>query len=426
MVSMLQKPVAVLDIGNGKIVCLIARIETNGTIRVLGIGHQISQGIKAGMVMDMRLAEGAILGAISAAEKMAGVTLGAVSINISGSSLRSRRLTLETDFGTRREVTDEDLRLLTRRSQETELGPDEYLLHVIPMHYSLDQARGIQQPLGMLAQKLGANFHLIAVSKAVVDNLRHTLTRCRMRIERCVASPLASALACLTPDEMQLGSVIIDLGAGNTCVAVYEDGRNCFVGSVAIGGMHITHDVARGLSTSISYAERIKTLYGSTSSAPQEGRDMLDIPLTENEDGTRSDEVQHISRAQLVSIIRPRVEEVFEHATKLLSKSGLNHLSARIVLTGGGSQISGIRELANQVFHKHVRIARPTPLDGLAESTKGPGFSTAVGMLHFLAQEDQEKQQNVPESNRFFENVKIFENSGGSMQKAVKWFLKNF
>ncbi len=385
--------IAALDIGSSKIVCFIAHRQPNGKLKIIGIGHQISQGVKAGIIVDIKKAETSILAAIHAAEKMAQETIDHVLISISGSTIRSHRVDVEISISGQ-EVTDMDIGRILKQGEHSFRSEEVEALHCIPAHYTIDDTRGIYDPRGMVGEKLRTTLHVVTASATATRNITNCLGRCRLNIDTCIASAYASGIACLTEDEKNLGVILVDIGGGNSAISVFQNGNMIYADNVALGGGHITQDIARGLSTTLTFAERIKTLYGSAIPVQGGGREVIDVSVSDLVRDLESDAIGDvenngfISKALLTSIIRPRAEEILELVRKNLHASGMDAgLGPRVVITGGASQLQGIRELAGHVFNKHVRLGRPLQIEGLAESTRGPAFSTAIGMLEYARQD---------------------------------------
>src|SRR6185312_13496804 len=219
-------------------------------------------------------------------------------------------------------------------------------------------------------------------------NLASCIGRCHLEIAALVMSPYAAGLAALVADESELGVTIIDMGGGTTTIAVFFDGNLVFSDSVPVGGGHVTNDIARGLSTPIAHAERMKTLYGSAIASPSDEREMISVPQVGEEDDGQAN---HVPKSLLVGIISPRLEETFELVRNRLEASGYDKVAGRrVVLTGGACQLPGTRELAGLILDKQIRIGRPLRVAGLAEATGGPAFSTCVGLLNFALSERPE------------------------------------
>ncbi|NBC31545.1 MAG: cell division protein FtsA [Alphaproteobacteria bacterium] len=368
---------AVLDVGTTKVACFIGRVAEGGRVRIIGLSHQVNRGVKAGSIVDMEAAEAAIGSAVTAAEDMAGETIHGLLVSMAGGHPSSRTVGIEVDIAGHA-VSDADIRQALKIDPD-DLPDDSELVHAIPVTYALDGNRGIRDPRGMFGDTLGLELHLVSTASGAMRNLATCIQRCHLQVDAFVTAPYASGLACLVEDEMQLGATVIDLGGGTTSVGVFFDGRLVFVDSLPVGGAHVTNDIARGLTTSITAAERLKTFYGSAVTSPADDRELIDVPLIGERD---PDQSNHVPKSLLTGIIQPRLEEVFELVRSRLEASGFHRVAGRrVVLTGGASQMQGIQELARTVLDKQVRLGRPRTMPGLAEATSGPAFSAAVGLL---------------------------------------------
>lgn len=412
-----KHPIAVLDIGTSKIACFVAQPEEGGTIRITGIGHQLSKGVRGGFITDVSEAETSILAAVHAAEQMAGDTIEDVTVGLSGASITSRNVTVEMALSG--EVTEQDLADIMAEGQESVLGPGTEILHSFPVSYTLDAARGIADPLEMIGEKLGAELHIITASSTVLKNLSHCVARCHLNMKECVASIEAAALAVLEEDEKDLGVTLIDMGGGVTSFAIFQGGHNIYVDQVPIGGLHVTGDIAKGLSTSMAHAERLKTLHGSAMPTAKDEQVMIDVPQL-GEEASEEEEANLMPRSMLVGVIRPRMEELFEMVRSKIEASGMDKIAGRrIVLTGGASQLLGVRELASRMLGKQVRLGKPDAnIPGLASAVSGPAFSAAIGMLLHTA--DQERQKNLPSAYRSSSGF------SGRFGAVKNWLKENF
>ena len=370
--------IAALDIGSSKICCLIARTDDPGAIKVVGYGYTSSQGVRAGTIVNMEDAEAAIANAVHAAEQMAGVTAHDIFVNISGGHPTSRMLGVEVAI-LDQEVSEVDLRRALAQGRAQHRIPENEVIHAIPVSYSLDGNRGIRDPRGMFGDRLGVQLHMVTANSGPLRNLATCIARCHLDIEGSAVSPYASGLACLVEDELDLGCTCIDLGGGITTLAVFSEGNLVFTDCVPVGGSHVTSDIARGLATPLGHAERMKILHGNAMPSSADDREMITVPLVGEDERTQTNMVP---KSQLVRIIRPRLEEIFELVRARLEETGADAFSGRrVVLTGGGAQLPGIRELAQQVLDKQVRIGRPQRVSGLPETANGPAFATAAGLL---------------------------------------------
>ena len=395
--------IAALDIGSAKICCFIAHVNAEGGIRVIGVAQQESAGVRNGAVVDMEAAQTAILTAVSAAEEMAGERIDRIFANLSGGRIYSHIQEIEVSIAGH-EIGEIDLRRAKERNFQIEQPEDRELIHCLPVGYAIDGNRGIHDPRGMFGERLGVSFHHISAAVGPARNLKTCVARCHLEIEELVASPYAAGLSCLVEDEKDLGVTLVDMGAGTTTIAVFYDGQVVFTDSVPAGGGHVTNDVARGLSTPVVHAERMKTLYGSAVPSQSDENEMIDVPLVGEDDHTHAN---HVPRSILTGIIRPRMEEIFELVRERLEASGADRLSGRrLVLTGGACQLHGVPELAGLVLEKQVRIGRPLRISGLAEATSGPAFSACSGLLRYGVEkysgtlEDTQTGEDAP-SGRF-------------------------
>lgn len=370
--------IAALDVGTTKVCCAIARVEDEGRLRVIGMGHQISQGVRAGAIVDMEAAETCIGAAVHGAEQQAGETVRSVFVAMSGGAPHSQLMSAEvTVHGA--EVTDADVARALAQARALPAPRDSTVLHAIPVSYTVDGMRGVVEPKGMFGDRLGVQVHVVSAHVGAVRNLHTCVARCHLDIEGVVASPYASGLAALVDDEIDLGVTCIDMGGGSTTISIFVEGQVVWIDSIPVGGYHVTADLAHGLGASLTHAERLKTLYGNTIPGVTDDREMVEVAQIGEED--RPSSTAAFPKSMLVRIIRPRMEEVFEMVRARLAHSGYARLAGRrMVLTGGASQLPGARELAQKMLDKQVRLGRPTRISGLADG--GPAFSSIAGALH--------------------------------------------
>jgi cell division protein FtsA len=383
--------VSILDVGSTKIVCLIARLKPRGvgedgealrarthSIEVLGIGHQRSRGIKSGVVANLDHAEQAIRVAVDAAERMAGVTVESLIVNLSCGRLASETYSASVELPGQ-EVGESDIGRVLAAGRHHSITDGRSVVHSLPIGYSLDADGGIADPRGMIGRRLGVDMHVVAADAPPLRNLELCINRCHLSIETVVASPYASGLSVLVDDEAELGCACIDFGGGTTTIGVFTKGQFVHVDAVAVGGQHITTDIARGLSTRLEDAERLKTMHGSALPSANDDREMLSVPPIGDDEHELPNQVP---RSALTRIIRPRIEEILELVRDRLNSSGYAALvGRRTVLTGGASQLTGLAEAARRVLARNVRLGRPLGIAGMPEVAKGPAFATSVGLL---------------------------------------------
>jgi cell division protein FtsA len=418
--------VAALDIGTSKIVCMIARLQPQSPqdvlrrrshgVRIMGFAHTAASGMKAGCVVDLVEAEEMVRQAIDIAEGGAGLQIDSVVVSLSGGRLGSERFVADVDLAGG-SVTDADTaRVLAAASRHSVRG-GRAVLHSLPIGYALDAATGIREPRGMLGRRFGVDMHTVTADVATVRNLMLAIERCHISVEAMVASPYAAGLACLADDEADLGAACIDLGAGTTTLAVFTGGRFVHADGFALGGGHVTMDLARGLNTRIADAERIKAIYGSVLTGGSDEREMITVPPVGDDE---REPPQFVSRASLVRIVKPRVEEILEMARDRLANSPFAaEPRARVVLTGGASQLTGIADLAARILKRPVRIGRPLGLSGLPEAAKGPAFAAAAGLLVYPQAAHLEHFE--PRRTR-----QLMTGTGGYMARVGQWLRESF
>lgn len=373
--------IAALDVGTSKVACLIGEHSVddagkNGLVRISGLGHHVSQGLVAGQVVDMRAAEDSIRSAVDAAERMASLEVRDVVIGVSSALLSSQLVEAEVPL-LGQSVTHEHMAMALRGAHEDFWSPDTEILHAIPIGYGVDDSYGIINPHGMRGDKLKVTMHMVAMPAGPARNLLSCIEQCHLRCEKLVATPYASALSTLLQDEIDLGALHLDMGAGTTSASIFFQGDAIFSCVVPIGGRHITTDIAQGLNVSMVTAERIKTLYGSALATTNGEREQFEVPVMGGDHQT-------LPRSELTKIIRPRVEEIFEMVQTRLTESGFAGMAGgRVVLTGGAAQLNGARELAHTILEKQARMGSPMRLTGLPESATGPAFSACAGLLTY-------------------------------------------
>lgn len=391
--------VTVLDVGSSKVCCIVAELKPceerqllrgrTHKARVIGIGHQKSQGMKSGVVVDLDRAERAIRLAVDAAERMAGLTVDSLIVNLNAGRLKSEAFSATINLGGH-EVEAGDIKRVLAAGAKQALKAEREVVHSLPVGFSLDSERSIRDPRGMVGDTLGVDMHVLTGDSAPMRNLELCINRSHLSVERMVATPYASGLAALVDDELEMGAACVDMGGGTTTISVFSEGKFVYGDAIPIGGNHVTMDMARGLSTRLEDAERLKVMHGSALPDSADDRDLVTIqPI--GEDG---DVPTQIPRSVMTRIIRARIDETLELLRDRLAKSGYgNAVGKRVVFTGGASQLSGLPEAARRILGRNVRIGRPLGVAGLPEAAKGPAFSAAVGLLIYPQVADFEINQ---------------------------------
>jgi len=419
--------VTVLDVGSSKVCCVIAKLKPREEspilrarthqVQVIGIGHQKSQGVKSGMVVDLDRAEHAIRLAVDAAERMAGLTVDSLIVNLTAGRLKSEAFSATINLGGHEADTADIKRVLAAGSKQA-LRAEREVVHSLPVAFSLDGEKGVRDPRGMVGETLGVDMHVLTGDSAPLRNLELCINRSHLSVERMVATPYASGLAALVDDELEMGAACIDMGGGTTTISVFADGKFVHGDAIPIGGGHVTMDMAKGLSTRLDHAERLKVMHGSAMPGSADDRDLVSIHPMGMDDG---DVPMQVPRSMMTRIIRARVEETLEILRDRLAKSGYgNVVGKRVVLTGGASQLQGLPDAARRILGRNVRIGRPLGVAGLPEAAKGPAFSTAVGLMIYPQVASFESRQGKGAAG--FKMT----GTGGRFDRVSQWIRDSF
>lgn len=372
---------AALDIGASKITCFIGSVgQGPGPLRVAGVGTQAARGVRNGAIVDLDAAERAVRAAVSQAERMAETTVSEMVVSVSGFGVRAEQANGDIHLTNAEIGVKERRRVVGAALQHVRLD-GRSILHVTPSFFVVDGQR-VRDPRGMFGKHVGVAVTVVTVPTPQWRNIVLCVERAMYTISGSVAAPYAAALGALAEDDLDLGALVVDMGARSTTAALFHAGALLHVDAVPIGSDHVTHDIAHCLGTSASAAERLKIVHGSAIASLNEDNMVIDVPRMGENGLIHADQA---ARSMLTGIVRPRVEETLELLRDRLRAGGLDKLNAgrRIVLTGGGSQLNGVRELAARVFEGHVRIGRPQRFTGLGDAVAGPGYSVAAGLLRW-------------------------------------------
>ncbi len=412
--------VAALDIGCSKITCLIARNDGTGprNFKILGSGRQQSRGFTGGAITDMEGLERSVRLAVEDAEREAGEQISEVVLGITGPRLSCTLVTAETAIGNR-EITSRDVRRVQSLALAKVPSKGEDILSAWPVAYRVDQQEGVREPAGMYGSELGVLLSAVSAPRSVVKNLVECIGRAHLGVSALVPSSIASGAGTLIDDEIDHGAVCIDMGAGVTAVSVFLNGSPAWLGLVPAGGTHVTSDIAQGIGTTFAAAERLKTVYGTANLEGPGLAERIEVPRL-GDDGRL--QATRMERGQIAAIVAPRIEEIFEIVRDTLNASGVRRvLPRRIVLTGGASQLPGVRDVASRILNAPVRLGRPSMAEFLGETLGTPAFSTASGLLmyHELGFADAARAgaaavENGPESR------------SGVVNKVFHWLEENF
>ena len=379
--------VASLDIGTSKVACMIARLKPcppsdalrgrSHAVELIGYSQIQSRGMKAGAVVDLAECEQAVRQAVALAERMAKVRVESVLLSVSGGRLQGALVEAAADIKGGA-VTAADVTRVTSTGMRHATGDGRTVLHALPVGYALDGVKGIRDPRGMVARQFGVDMNVVTSDATVARNLMLVVERCHLDVEAMASGPYVAGLSVLTDDEADIGAAVIEMGAGTTTMAIYSGGRFVHASGFALGGQHITMDLARGLGACIADAERIKTLYGTVLTGGSDARELMSVPSA----GDDRETPQVVSRATIANIVRHRAEEIFEMVRDRLADSPFAaEPRARVVLSGGASQLTGIPDLASQILSRPVRIGRPLGFGRLPNEAKSASFAVPSGLL---------------------------------------------
>ena len=427
--AMQRGVVAILDVGSSKIACLVLRFDGpehfsdgdgvgslagQSSFRVIGAATTRSRGVRFGEIDAMAETERAIRTAVQAAQKMANVRVDHVIACMSGGRPRSYGLDGQVDV-TGSVVTEGDIGRVLAECDVPDIGAGREVLHAQPINFALDHRSGLADPRGQIGQTLTTDMHMLTIEDSVIENLLYCIKRCDLELAGIASSAYAAGISSLVEDEQELGAACIDMGGGSTGISIFMRKHMIYSDSVRIGGDHVTSDISMGLQVAPAMAERIKTFYGGVLATGMDDREMIEVG---SDTGDWEHDRRTVSRAELIGIMRPRVEEILEEVRVRLDAAGFEHLpSQQIVLTGGGSQIPGLDGLANKILGQQVRIGRPLRVQGLPQAATGSAFSAAVGLSLFAAH---------PQDEWWDFEIPAEKYPARSFKRAVRWFRENW
>ena len=366
-----------VDVGSSKVSAIILTTGDDGRLRVLGTGQRESRGVKRGYVTDMEATEFAVREAVELAERMSGVTIEEVWASFGADGLVSDVANVEVELGGH-QVEQADINELLSAGKSAIDRGGQTVLHAHPALFTIDRAQGVQQPIGLYANRLGVDIHVIAADPAPLRNLDYVIRSAHLGVKAIVASPIAAAAACLTDEERELGVALVEMGAEVTNVSVHFGGMLVGLRSIPLGAKDITDDIACAFAVRRRDAERMKCFYGSAMTSPRDNHEMIEAPQMGSEEGA---EPMRITRAQLMMVIRQRVEELTGQIEAALKELGFTGpVGRQVVLTGGGADLKNIADYMQGVLGRAVRIGRPKTLTGLPDAHSGPAFATLVGL----------------------------------------------
>ncbi|KAF0675462.1 cell division protein FtsA [Profundibacterium mesophilum] len=427
--AMQRGVIAILDVGTSKIGCLVLRFDGpdgfrasdgvgsmagQSAFRVIGAATTRSRGVRFGEIDAMQETERAIRLAVQTAQKMAQIRVDHVIACVAGGAPRSYGLAGQIDLDGA-QVTEQDIARAMASCEMPPIGEGREVLHAQPVNFALDHRSGLSDPRGQIGQQLACDMHLLSVESNTLANLIHCVKRCDLELAGLASSAYVSGISSLMEDEQELGAACIDMGGGATGMSIFMKKHMIYSDSVRLGGDHVTSDISKGLQVPLATAERLKTIHGGAIATGVDDRDLIELG---GESGDWEHDRRTVSRAELIGIMRPRVEEILEEVRMRLDAAGFDHLpSQQIVLTGGASQIPGLDGLAPRILGQRVRIGRPLRVSGLPEKVTGAAFASAVGLCLFAAHPQDEWWDFEIPADRY---------PSRSLKRAVKWFKDNW
>jgi len=419
------KVIAGLDVGTKKICALIAEINDDDKIEIVGLGISPSDGLRKGIVVDIDKASNSIIKAVDKAERMAGIEVGSVYVGIAGShinSVNSHGVVAVT--GSNKEVKESDIERVMEAARVIPLSQEERVIHVIPREFIIDGTRGIKKPQGMSGVRLEVETHIVKGSTTSISNLVKSVEKAGLEVNELVLDQLASSYSVLSKDEKELGVALVDIGGGTTDFIVFHEGNIKYTSVLPVGGNHVSNDIAVGLRTPISEAEKIKILHGVASCEEVKDDKKIDVLKASG------NENQQISKNYLCQVIEPRMEEMFSMIEREINKTGTKDMTpAGLVITGGASLLEGSCSLASQITGLPVRLGEPDYISGFSDVIDNPVyvnkdgriptpvFSTGVGLILYALDNSKSgsthnkkrnRRNNKEIVNSFFNKLKTF------------------
>ena len=371
-----------LDIGTTFIKAIVGIVNEDNEIDFLGVGKSNSLGMKRGVVIDISATVQSIEKAVQQAELVSGYKISSAFVSISGKHIQSFNATGRAAISDNKEVSNQDLKSVEESAKAITLSNDQEIIHVLPKDYEIDGQDGIKVPLGMSGIALDGRYHLVTGAKNARDNIEKCVKKCLIDPQSVVLEQLASSLAVLTKDEKDLGVCLVDIGGGTTDIAIFSNGAIEYTSSVPLGGDQVTNDLAQALKTSTHNAEELKITHGFISNELSSD-DIIEVP------GVGDRPPRSIQKYTLVEVMSLRYQEIFNFINEKILQSGFEEkIPAGIVLTGGSSKSEGLVDLAEEIFHKQVRVGIPQYLYGGAEDVvKNSEYATSVGLLLYAQKE---------------------------------------
>ncbi len=391
-----------LDIGTNKIVVIVAEIDEIEGMKIIGVGVSPSEGLRRGVVVNLDKTVQSIEKAVKEAELMSGIEIESVYVGIAGDHIRSiNSRGVVAVSGGNREITEGDIQRVIDAAKAVSLPIDREIIHVIPQEFIVDEQSGIKNPVGFSGVRLEAEVHIVTGAVTSAQNIYRCVQRTGLKVRSLVLEPLASSFAVLGDDEKEIGIGLLDLGGGTTDIALIFEGSIRHTAVIGLGGKNVTNDIAQGLRTPIDRAEEIKLKYGCALSCKQMNGETIEVPGV----GGRSSTM--VPKSVLTEIIQPRIEEILMLAKREIQRSEYaDFLNAGIVLTGGGSMLESIGELAEQIFDTPVKLGIPQGFGGLVGLARSPIHATGIGLIHYgVTYKNDDMQLDEGDESENFQSI---------------------
>src|SRR5215218_5250516 len=372
-----DKYVVALDIGTSKVCALVGEISDRGLLEIIGKGTSPMKGTRRGNIINLDQAIEAVKKAVDECEVMAGLQIESAYVGVAGDHIRSvNSRGVVSVMGKHKEISREDIDRVIEASKSINIPAELELLHVVPRQFVVDGQDGIHDPLGMTAQRLEANVHIVTGARTHDQNILTCVNKAGIAVQELVLEQLAAAEAVLTQDEREMGVLLMDLGGGTTDYAVFLEGNVVHTNVLPVGAGHFTSDISVVLRTPMEDAERIKKRYGCALTSLVTDDDPIEVPTV----GGRAPKI--LSKQELTGILEPRAAEIAKHVSRDLEKVGLDkEIRSGVVIVGGGAEMDGIVEMIEQVFEQQARKGTPRGFGGLADTVAGPEWAATAGLL---------------------------------------------
>ena len=411
--------ITAIDIGTTKIAVIIAE-KNNNSLNILGFGESNSKGLDKGIVVNIKDTVKSLNNAMEQAEKQAQIEIESAFVGLTGENIKgincSGTITISNSdyLNPAGEIIEKkDINKVIEHAKGINLSPDRKILHILSQDFKVDDKTGIKDPIGLSGHRLEAKVHLVTISKNIEKDLTTCLDECGIDIDGFILEPLASSYSILDNNEKELGSVLVDIGGGTSDIIIYYNNSILHTGAISLGGVNITKDIAFGLQTSLEQAESLKCKFGIAKTSLADGDKLIQI------NGTNGRDDKEISQKDISKIIEPRMKEIFHLIKSEMRKSEINNdFTFGLVLTGGGSKLKNIKELAEEIFQMPIKIGIPDSINGIIDIINNPRYSTVIGIVKYAFSENKTFPELTIEKSDL-NIIKILNNKINNLLKLI-------